>query len=166
METGKAEYLPITDMKEEIDRMRASASLPLVSKIVKTAGMKLLDGGCTDSIPVKAFVKMGYNKDVVVLTRHKGYRKEKEGISLTKLVYRKYPEFVKAVYRRPSVYHHTLDAIENWEDEGKFFVIRPRVPLTFGRMQADHKQINEVYDLGRDDARRQIEDMKVFLGIE
>lgn len=60
VETGKAEYLPITDMKEQIDRMRASASLPLVSKIVKTAGLKLLDGGCTDSIPVKAFAKMGY----------------------------------------------------------------------------------------------------------
>ncbi len=95
METGKAEYLPITDMKEQIDRMRASASLPLVSKIVKTEGLKLLDGGCTDSIPVKAFAKMGYTKDVVVLTRHKGYRKEIEGTGLTKLVYRKYPEFVK-----------------------------------------------------------------------
>lgn len=58
--------------------MRASASLPLVSKIVKTAGLKLLDGGCTDSIPVKAFAKMGYTKDVVVLTRHEGYRKEKK----------------------------------------------------------------------------------------
>ena len=161
VETGKAEYLPITDMKEQIDRMRASASLPLVSKIVKTAGLKLLDGGCTDSIPVKAFAKMGYTKDVVVLTRHKGYRKEIEGTGLTKLVYRKYPEFVKAVYRRPSV-----DEIEKWEEEGKIFVIRPSVPLTIGRMEADPKKIKEVYELGRDDARRQIEDMKVFLGIE
>ena len=166
VETGKAEYLTITDMKEQIDRMRASASLPLVSKIVKTAGLKLLDGGCTDSIPVKAFAKMGYTKDVVVLTRHKGYRKEIEGTGLTKLVYRKYPEFVKAVYRRPSVYNHTLDEIEKWEEEGKIFVIRPSVPLTIGRMEADPKKIKEVYELGRDDARRQIEDMKVFLGIE
>ena len=110
VETGKAEYLPITDMKEQIDRMRASASLPLVS--------------------------------------------------------RKYPEFVKAVYRRPSVYNHTLDEIEKWEEEGKIFVIRPSVPLTIGRMEADPKKIKEVYELGRDDARRQIEDMKVFLGIE
>ena len=163
VETGKAEYLPITDMKEEIDRMRASASLPLVSKIVKTAGMKLLDGGCTDSIPVKAFAKMGYNKDVVVLTRHKGYRKEKEGISLTKLVYRKYPEFVKAVYKRPDVYNHTLDEIEKWEKEGKIFVIRPSVPLSIGRMEADPKKLKEVYELGRDDALRQITAMKVFL---
>ena len=125
-----------------------------------------MDGGCTDSIPVKAFAKMGYTKDVVVLTRHKGYRKEIEGTGLTKLVYRKYPEFVTAVYRRPSVYNHTLDEIEKWEEEGKIFVIRPSVPLTIGRMEADPKKIKEVYELGRDDARRQIEDMKVFLGIE
>ena len=166
VETGKPEYIRITDMKKQIDVIRASASLPYVSRLVKTEGMKLLDGGCTDSIPVKAFAKMGYTKDVVVLTRHKGYRKEIEGTGLTKLVYRKYPEFVKAVYRRPSVYNHTLDEIEKWEEEGKIFVIRPSVPLTIGRMEADPKKIKEVYELGRDDARRQIEDMKVFLGIE
>ena len=166
VETGKPEYIRITDMKNQIDVIRASASLPYVSRLVKTEGMKLLDGGCTDSIPVKAFAKMGYTKDVVVLTRHKGYRKEIEGTGLTKLVYRKYPEFVKAVYRRPSVYNHTLDEIEKWEEEGKIFVIRPSVPLTIGRMEADPKKIKEVYELGRDDARRQIEDMKVFLGIE
>lgn len=148
LETGKAEYLPITDMKEQIDRVRASASLPLVSKIVKTDGMKLLDGGCTDSIPVKAFAKMGYKKDVVVLTRHKGYRKKKEGNGLTKLIYRKYPEFVKAVYKRPDVYNHTLDEIEKWEKEGKIFVIRPSVPLTIGRMETDPKKLRQFMSWG------------------
>ena len=128
--------------------MRASASLPLVSKIVKTAGLKLLDGGCTDSIPVKAFAKMGYTKDVVVLTRHKGYRKEIEGTGLTKLVYRKYPEFVKAVYRRPSVYNHTLDEIEKWEEEGKIFVIRPSVPLTIGRMEQTRRRLKKFMSWG------------------
>ena len=163
VETGKPEYIRITDMKNQIDVIRASASLPYVSRLVKTEGMKLLDGGCTDSIPVKAFAKMGYNKDVVVLTRHKGYRKEKEGISLTKLVYRKYPEFVKAVYKRPDVYNHTLDEIEKWEKEGKIFVIRPSVPLSIGRMEADPKKLKEVYELGRDDALRQIAAMKEWL---
>ena len=72
LETGKAEYLRITDMKKQIDFMRASASLPYVSRIVEKDGMKLLDGGCCDSIPVEAFRKMGFLKFlVVVLTRHK-----------------------------------------------------------------------------------------------
>lgn len=59
VKTGKPEYLHLTDMKEQIDYLRASASLPLVSRIVKAGGKLLLDGGCTDSIPVKAFMEMG-----------------------------------------------------------------------------------------------------------
>ena len=140
-----------------------------LDRLARSVGKQLM----IDSTEIAAIMndslfqkKMGYTKDVVVLTRHKGYRKEIEGTGLTKLVYRKYPEFVKAVYRRPSVYNHTLDEIEKWEEEGKIFVIRPSVPLTIGRMEADPKKIKEVYELGRDDARRQIEDMKVFLGIE
>lgn len=74
VETGKAEYLRIRDMKKEIDLLRASASLPYASRMVRVKGKKLLDGGCTDSIPVKAFRDMGFTKTVVVLTQHnKGY---------------------------------------------------------------------------------------------
>ena len=105
VETGKAEYLPITDMKEQIDRMRASASLPLVSKIVKTAGLKLLDGGCTDSIPLMKFREMGFTKNVVILTRPKGYQKEPEQLAMAKLCYRKYPAFVEALSHRHEGYN-------------------------------------------------------------
>ncbi|MGN0157856.1 MAG: patatin family protein [Brotaphodocola sp.] len=163
VETGKPEYLPVTDMKKQIDRIRASASLPLVSKIVETAGMKLLDGGCTDSIPVKAFMKMGYTDNVVVLTRHKGYRKKKEGVGLTKIRYRKYPDFVKAVSKRPVSYNRTLDQIDEWEKKGKIFVIRPSIPLTIGRMEANPDKLQQVYRLGREDARRQMEDLKKWM---
>ena len=76
VETGKAEYIKITDMLSQVDAMRASASMPYVSKIVDYNGMKLLDGGCADSIPVEAFYKMGYERRVVVLTREAGYRKK------------------------------------------------------------------------------------------
>ena len=85
LETGKPEYLRIKDMLSEIDLMRASASMPYVSRIVKFHGMKLLDGGCTDSIPVRAFQRMGYQKNVVVLTRHEGYAKEPELLKPAKL---------------------------------------------------------------------------------
>ena len=75
-----------------------------------------------------------------------------------------YQPLTKLNYRYRSM--KTLSTIEKWEEEGKILVIRPSVPLTIGRMEADPKKIKEVYELGRDDARRQIEDMKVFLGIE
>ena len=80
--------------------------------------------------------------------------------------FRKYPNLVRALVNRAKHYNQVLECIEKWEEEGKIFVIRPSVPLTIGRMEADPKKIKEVYELGRDDARRQIEDMKVFLGIE
>ena len=76
VETGKAEYIKITDMLSQVDAMRASASMPYVSKIVDYNGMKLLDGGCADSIPVEAFYKMGYERLVVVLTREAGFVKK------------------------------------------------------------------------------------------
>lgn len=154
VETGKPEYLQLMDMKRQIDYLRASASLPLVSKIVNIGEKKLLDGGCTDSIPVKAFMKMGYERNVVVLTRHRGYRKEAEGTKLTELRYRHYPAFVKAVKERPSVYNQTLDDIEALEKNGQAFVIRPSKPLTIGRMEKDPKKLQLVYELGYQDATR------------
>ena len=159
VETGKPEYLHLTDMKRQIDYLRASASLPLVSKIVNAGGKKLLDGGCTDSIPVKAFMKLGYERNAVVLTRHKGYRKKAEGTGFTELVYRRYPAFVKAVKERPVVYNRTLDEIEVLEDIGRAFVIRPSRPLTIGRMEKDPQKLQRVYELGYQDAARCLLDL-------
>ena len=154
VKTGKPEYLRLTDMKQQIDYLRASASLPLVSRIVNAGGKKLLDGGCTDSIPVKAFMKMGYERNVAVLTRHKGYRKGPEKTALTKLCYRHYPAFVKAVKERPNVYNQTLDDIEKLEKSGQVFVIRPSRPLNIGRMEKNPQKLQLVYELGYQDAAR------------
>ena len=89
VETGKAEYIKITDMLSQVDAMRASASMPYVSKIVDYNGMKLLDGGCADSIPVEAFYKMGYERLVVVLTREAGFAKKPENAKMAEIAERK-----------------------------------------------------------------------------
>ena len=163
VETGKAEYLNLTDMKGEIDLLRASASLPYVSRIVKIKGMKLLDGGCTDSIPVAAFRNMGYEKCVVVLTRHKGYVKGPEKSALAKLFYGKYPEFSKAMETRHDTYNQSVAEIEKLEQEGKVFVIRPSVELTIGRMEGNPEKLQEVYDIGVKDAQNQLKLLKEWL---
>ena len=160
VETGKAEYLPITDMKEQIDRMRASASLPLVSKIVKTAGLKLLDGGCTDSIPLHAFAKMGYKKCVVVLTRPAGYRKKPGNFWLPEAAYHKYPAFVRALRSRYYFYNKTVEWIDRLEQEGKIFVIRPSEALPIGRTEHSVEKLQETYDIGRKDAANQMHAME------
>lgn len=163
LETGRAEYLRVRDMKRQIDLMRASASLPYVSRIVEADGMKLLDGGCCDSIPVAAFRSMGFEKTVVVLTRHKGYQKEPERTWMAGIKYRKYPKFVEAVQNRHHTYNETIRQIEKLEAEGNIFVIRPSRALTISRTERDPKRLQEVYDIGRRDALCRMRDLKEWL---
>ena len=163
LETGKAEYLRIHDMKTQIDLMRASASLPYVSRTVDAEGMKLLDGGCCDSIPVMAFRQMGFEKTVVVLTRHKGYRKEPESTKLAGIVYRKYPKFVKALENRHNTYNETIRQIEELERAGEIFVIRPSRALEIGRTEHDPNRLQEVYDIGRRDALCRMRDLSTWM---
>lgn len=163
LETGKPEYIHITDMKGEIDYLRASASLPYVSRIVEKDGKKLADGGCSDSIPVRAFMKLGYAKNVVVLTRPDDYRKKPEKKGLARIFYRKYPEFVKALESRPEIYNNTVKDIEKLEQTGSVFVIRPSHALSIGRMSHDVKEIIAAYEQGRSDAWEQKEALKAWL---
>ncbi len=163
LETGKPEYLQLTDMKKEIDLMRASASLPYVSRIVNANGMKLLDGGCTDSIPVTAFRKMGYEKCVVVLTRPQGYVKTPEKTALAKFFYGKYPLFIKAMEERHNTYNETIREIERLEREGEIFVIRPSRQLNIKRTEADPEKLQEVYDIGAEDAQNQMKQLEEWM---
>ncbi|MDO4167807.1 MAG: patatin family protein, partial [Eubacteriales bacterium] len=166
LETGEAEYLEITDMHRQIDLVRASASLPYVSHIVEFDGMKLLDGGCTDSIPVKAFQKMGYTKNVVVLTRDADYLKKPQSVIPARWMYRKYPRFIKALKERHQVYNQTREEISKMEQEGSIFVIRPSEVLKIGRMSHDAEEIQKIYDIGRKDAVKAMDDLHKWMGSE
>ena len=107
--------------------MRASASMPYVYPyIVPWKGMKLLDGGCADSIPVHQFKKMGYEKNVVVLTREEGFIKKPETVKLAEIYYHRYPKFVESLKTRHEVYNRTIDDICKMEQEGEVFVIHQR----------------------------------------
>ncbi|MBO5658765.1 MAG: patatin family protein [Duodenibacillus sp.] len=152
LETGRAEYLHLTDMREQIDALRASASLPYVSRIVRYRGMKLLDGGCIDPIPIKAFQALGYTHNVLVLTQPAGHNKKDRDAALAKLFYRRYPAFCKAFERCPAHYQEILRYIEMQEREGKVFVIRPEQAIPVGRLSRDRNKIQLAYDLGRRDA--------------
>lgn len=156
VETGEAELLHVTDMKGQIDCLRASASLPYFSKLVEIEGKKYLDGGCTDSVPVKAFQKMGYEKNVVILTREAAYQKSPELLSLAKIAYRKYPAFAEALCRRHTVYNHQREEISKMAEEGSIYLIRPKEALNIGRLEKDPENIQRVYDIGQRDAREHL----------
>lgn len=163
VETGKAEYLRITDMDAQIDYVRASASLPYFSRLVEIDGKKYLDGGCADSIPVKAFRDMGYRRNVLVLTQPSDYRKTPSGALATKLCYRKYPAFVKTLTDRHRSYNETLGLIRDLERSGQVFVIRPQAPLNIGRLEKDPENVQRVYDIGRADALRLLPALRQWL---
>lgn len=165
VETGKAEHLPITDMRAQVDRMRASASLPYASRIVRAEGMKLLDGACTDSIPVGAFHRLGFKRLVVIMTRPRGYVKKPERRWLPGIYYRRYPAFARALRRRHENYNRTVRQIERLEAAGKLFVIRPSRALELKRTEHDVKKLDAAYELGRADALQRMEGMKKWLGI-
>ena len=164
VETGKPEYIRCTDFKKEMDYMRASASLPLVSQIVYKGGKKLLDGGTGDSIPVDFFRSIGYKKNIVVLTRPEGYvKKPSASAKLLKVRYKKYPEFIEANINRHENYNKSLAAIEEYERLGEALIIRPSVEYKIGRLERDKDKLKYMYKLGRKDAKAKLEELKAFL---
>lgn len=163
LETGKAEYIRMKNMAADVDYMRASASMPYVSRIVEKGGMKLLDGGCSDSVPVRQFMKMGYQKNVVILTRPADYRKKRENRGLEKIVYGKYPKFAKRLKNRAKEYNQMVEDLQKLEEKGKIFVIRPKQPLEIGRMCHDVEKIVRTYEQGRKDGLARLEQMKKWL---
>ena len=163
VETGKPEYIRLTDMRKEIDYLRASASLPYFSQMVCIDGKRLLDGGCTDSVPVKAFQRLGYGRNVVVLTQPAAYRKKPELRLLARLVYGRYPTFAGALINRHEVYNRLMDELEEKARQGSVFIIRPSSRLDIGRMENDVNKVQGVYDMGIKDAKAALADLREWL---
>ncbi len=164
VDTGKPEYIRCTDFRKEMDYMRASASLPLVSKIVYKGGKKLLDGGTGDSIPVDYFRSIGYKKNIVVLTRPVGYvKRPSSSAKLLRFRYKKYPEFIKANLNRHDNYNNTLRNVEEYEKQGEALIIRPSIEYKISRLERDKEKLKFMYDLGRKDAKEKLEEIKAFM---
>ena len=149
--TGQAEYFEEKSSSERVmSIVKASSSLPFVTKISYVDGIPMLDGGIVDSIPVKYALEQGYENLVIILTRNKGYRKKEGKMKAAKLFYRKYPHLQKALSQRNAAYNQTMDLIERLEAEGKAFVIRPVKPVEVGRMEKDTSRLATLYQEGYD----------------
>ena len=147
--TGKAEYLEEkSDSKRVMDIVRASSSLPYVTKITYVDGVPMLDGGIADSIPVEYARSQGYERMVVILTRNKGYRKNEKQLPVPKFIYRRYPELRKTLASRNAQYNRTMEMIERLEEEGRMTVIRPVHPIEVDRMEKDTDKLRALYQEG------------------
>lgn len=166
VKTGKAVYHKCDSVRgEKIKWIQASASMPLAAKIVKIDEGEFLDGGITDSIPIKKMQELGYSKNIVILTQEAGYRKKPNSLlPLIKRVYKKYPELINAIQNRHIVYNQQLDYLEEQEKLGNVIIIRPSQKPQAGRIEKDKEKILSTYNLGRNDAEKLLETVKNFIG--
>ena len=150
VETGKAEYILCTDLKKQIDYIRASASMQVVSQIVDIDGKKYLDGGIADSIPIKKMQEMGYDKCIVIQTRPEGYKKGKDKMyMIEKKLYKNYSKLLYSMKNRYINYNRTLETIDDLKNKKEILRIRPSKKIKIGRLEKNMKTIVEMYELGR-----------------
>jgi len=168
VETGKAVYQQLDKVDEDTyEWIRASASMPLVSRVVNIKSYKLLDGGVSDSIPLEYFEKQGYQRNVVILTQPLGYQKEHNRLMpLMRLSLRKYPNMIHALDERHIMYNKQLEYVAQAEKEGRCLVIRPDEKIPIGHISHDPAKMWLVYETGRAVGERYIEQIKEFYSCE
>lgn len=166
IETGRAEYLRLRDMRADIDKLRASASLPLVARNVRIDGRLYLDGGLSDAIPLQKSITDGNRKNVVVMTKEIGYRRKPVDsfqLALIKARYFKYPKIAELMAERHIVYNECLDYIDRLQKKGQIFVIRPKKANDVGRIERNKEKLKALYEEGYEDAAACYEDLTAYL---
>lgn len=163
--TGEPVYHRIDVADEEaFDWIRASASMPLVSRPVSLEGRLLLDGGISDSIPLRYFQGQGFLRNVVILTQPKGFFKRKTKLMpLFHLFMRRYPAIVRAMSRRHLMYNDELSYLAEQEQQGDILLIYPQDALPIGRTEQDEAKMRRIYAMGRQKAEEMLPQIQDFL---
>jgi len=165
--TGKTEYFE----KHEADIytiLQASASMPLVSRMVNIKGKPFLDGAIDCNIPIEWAIEEGYEKIIVVLTRNKEYIKEPISSKMKPIyhfTYKKYPKLLQSIYDRPNKYNELYKRIEQLEKENKIIVFQPKEVVNISRLERNQDKLRDLYEQGIDDTQRRLEDLKKYLEI-
>lgn len=162
--TGTPEYQELTDLKDQnqMEYLRASGSMQYVSKPVKINNNYYLDGATGDSIPIKYMEKLGFNKIIVVGTRPEGYQKQYKP-QPSKIFYKKYPKFIKALSNRPSMYNETIKYIEKKAKNHEIIFIRPSQDLKVKRIEKNKKKLSSLYTLGQNNTKEIISTINKYL---
>lgn len=164
IETGRPEYFRIRDMKKDIDKIRASASLPLVSRNVKIDGGLYLDGGISDAVPLQRSILDGNSRNVVVMTKEVGYvRQPSTQLGLIRARYLKYPKVYELMKERHINYNGQQEFIQRQQKNGQAFVIRPQKPSDVGRVEKDVKKLKNLYRQGYNEAAACYEELLAYL---
>lgn len=161
--TGEAEYQLVSDLRRDMNLIKASSSLPSLSKIVTINKQPYLDGGISDSIPLAKSIADGNKKNVVVLTQHKGYKKGRNKLApFISMIYRRYPKMTSAIASRHIRYNETLKLIEQGKKDGSVLVLQPKHPVEIRRLEKDKNKLWELYYQGYNDTKKRIPEIKNF----
>ncbi len=164
LETGKAEYIDVSNNKGDWTPLIASCSLPLLFQPVKMNGNLYLDGGIADPIPVNKAIEDGCDKIIVITSRERSFKKDSEsGVGLVSFLYRKYPAFVDLMKNRVDVYNHSHENVLNLEKNGKIFLIAPEDTNGWRRTEADPEKIRKLHSLGYEIAKNNYDALLKYL---
>lgn len=166
IKTGKAEYMLLEDMHKDISAVRASSSMPLVSKNVRIGDELYLDGGVADSIPLRRSMKDGNTKNVIVMTKEEGYVRQPIGaaqLAMIKARYVRYPKVYERMRERHITYNSTVQYIEELQNKGEVFVLRPKHKSDVGRLEKDRAKLDALYEEGYKDAEASYEALLEYL---
>lgn len=164
VQTGEAVYHKSVRMQDSLKWVQASASMPLVSRVVKADGKEYLDGGIADSIPIDFMRQRGYDKNIVILTRPRGYKKKKNKlIWLAKIILHKYPAVIQAMKTRHVGYNKTLERLNELEKNSEVMLFCPDEKYMISRTESEPDKLQMLYDAGRRDALEQLEEMQKFV---
>ena len=164
METGKAVFRHLKKGDgEDLYWFMASASMPIVSEPVKIRHWKLLDGGISDSIPLRFLEEKGYDRNLVVLTQPYNFvKKPNKALPLIRRVYKDYPALINAVATRHMRYNRERAYIKSRAASGDAFIICPPEPLRIGSTEHDPRELIRVYDIGRQTMLEELPALREF----
>ena len=167
--TGETEYFEKGHCTNIFHAIRASASMPYISKMVDIDGKPYLDGGCSCKIPYQWAIDQGFEKIVVIKTRHADYRKNLKKASETSLahrIYHTYPEFAHVLEQSDAAYNHQCDELEQLAKAGRIYLVSLSVPMRISRLEKDMEKLGHLYARGYKDAKDQMEQLKAYLGMK
>lgn len=164
--TGKPFYKKVENLKSSLRYLMASSAIPLVSRIFRVEGNLLLDGCASDSIPIEKSIADGNDKNIIVLTKNRGYRLKAPSSAsslLTKITYARYPELKDSILGRHTSYNACLQQIETLEREGRVLVLQPTKPIQVSRYEKDKGKLISLYNNGYEDAQNSLSQIKGFI---
>ncbi len=166
MKNGKAAYFERGKCKGIRRAIKASASMPFVTKPTVMDGVPYLDGGCADKVPYEWAMEQGYEKIIVIRTRERGYRKPPMGTGerrAAELFFHQYPEFIETLVTSNDMCNRQFEEVEKLSDEGKLFLLGPESEVKVGRLEDDMEKLGALYHQGYDETDAKIPQIRDYL---